>query len=94
MTLQGNGVQTHTPTSRAGSYGRLLRQWKGFVTSMQQTLRGVVLADVVKMCAKRGRQVRCIKGTAYEVDEAELRLYAEQLRADLEEAMQAELVPA
>ena len=45
------------------------------------------------MCEKGGRQVRCIKETAYEVDEAELQLYAEQLRADLEEAKKADLVP-
>ena len=93
MDLQGNGVQTHTLTSGAANYGRLLRQWKGFPTSMQQTLLGIVRADVVRMCQKGGPQVRCVKETAYEVDKAELQLYAEQLRADLEEAKKAELVP-
>ena len=37
--------------------------------------------------------MHCVKETAYEVDEAELQLYAEQLRADLAEAKKAELVP-
>ena len=59
---------------------------------MPQTLLGVVRADVVRMCEKGGRQVRCVKETAYEVDEAELQLYAEQLRANLEQAKKAELV--
>ena len=93
MNLQGNGAQTHILTSRAANYGRLLRQWKGFPTSMQQTLLGVVRADVVRMCEKGGRQVPCVEETAYEVDKAELQLYTEQLRADLEKAKKAELVP-
>ena len=93
MNLQGNGVHTYTRTSRAGNYGRLLRKWKGFQTCMQQTLLDVVRVDVVGMCEKGGRQVRCVKKTEYEVDKAELQLYAEQLRADLEEAKEAELVP-
>ena len=80
MNQQGDGVRTHTLTSRTGTYGRLLRQWKGFPTSIQQTLLDVVRADVVRMCEKGGRHVRCVKETAYEVDEAELQLYAEQLR--------------
>ena len=93
MNLQGNGTQTHTQMSRAANYGRLLRQWKGFPTSMQQTLLFVVRADVVRMCEKGVRQLRCVKDRAYEVDEAELQLYAQQLRADLAEAKQADLVP-
>ena len=54
---------------------------------------GVVRADEVRMCEKGGRQVRCVKDLAYEVDKAELQLYAEQWGADLEEAKNAELVP-
>ena len=36
--------------------------------------------------------MRCMKHTAYEVDEPELQLYAKQLWADLEQGKNAELV--
>ena len=45
------------------------------------------------MCEKGCRQVRRVKETAHEVNKAELQLYADQLRADLEEAKKPELVP-
>ena len=64
-------------TSRAVPYKMLSKQWKFFPTSMQQTLLGVVTADVVRMCEKAGQQVQCVKETVYEVDVAELQLYPE-----------------
>jgi len=78
-----------------GTYIRLLRQWKGMPTSMQQTLLGVIRTEVVRICKKyhRSQQVRCVQETAYAVDEAELQLYAEQLRMDLEKAVEEDLVP-
>ena len=93
MNPQGNGAQIHTLTSRAANYRRLLRQWKWSPKSRPQQWLGVVRGDVVRMCEKGGRQVRCGKEMAYGVDQAELQLYAEQLRADLEEEKQAEVVP-
>jgi len=64
-------------------------------TSMQQTLLGIIKAEVVRICKKHhhGQQVRCMQETAYAVDEAELQLYAEQLRMDLEKAAKEDLLP-
>ena len=93
MNLQGNGVQTHTLTSRAENYGTLCRQRKAIATSMLQTLLGVVRAYEVRICKKGGSQVPCVKETAYDVDKAGLQLYTQQLRVNFEEAKEAELVP-
>jgi len=78
-----------------GTYMRLLRQWKGMPTSMQQTLLGVIRAEVMRISKKHhhSQQVRCVQGTAYTMDKGELQLYAEQLRMDLERAAEEDLVP-
>jgi len=64
-------------------------------TSMQQTLLGVIRAEVVRICKKHyhGQQVRCVQEMAYVVDETELQLYAEQLHMDLEKVAEEDLVP-
>ena len=64
-------------------------------TSMQQTLLGIIRAEVVRICKKHhcSQQVPYVQETAYAVDQAELQLYAEQLRMDLEKAAEEDRVP-
>jgi len=64
-------------------------------TSMQQTLLGIIRAEVVRICKKHhcSQQVRCVQETAYAVDKAELQLYAEQLCMNLEKVAEEDLVP-
>ena len=71
---------------------RLLRQWKAFPTSMLTALLGVIRADIVKKSQKAGVKVRWVQDTAYDVDEEELREYAQQLREDLEKAATDDLL--
>ena len=75
-----------TRTNQLGHYLRLLLQWKAFPTTMRTTLLGVIRADIIIKSQKAGGKVRWVQDTAYDVDEEELREYAQQLRQDLEKA--------
>ncbi|KAF8428599.1 hypothetical protein EV426DRAFT_639895 [Tirmania nivea] len=59
---------------------------------MRTTLLSVIKADIVKKSQKVGLRVRWVQDTAYDVDEEELKEYAQQLRADLEKAGAEDLV--
>ena len=66
------------------TYFRLLRQWRDYPTSMQETILRRLRRDLKWKNEMAGVKVRYTKSTAYSVSQVEVQEYSQYLLEDVE----------
>ena len=73
-----------TLTTYTVTYFRLLRQWRLYPTSMQETILRRLRGDLKRKNEMAGVKVRYEKSTAYSVSQVEVQEYSQYLLEDVE----------
>ena len=85
--------QEHNANNLSVAYNRMLLQWKGFPTTLQETLLKVIRLGIIGHCQLHGKVVRWEQAESYKVDQDELDEYANDVAEELRSAEETHLIP-
>ncbi|KAF8419788.1 hypothetical protein BGX38DRAFT_1147427, partial [Terfezia claveryi] len=80
-------------TNSSVAFNRMLKQWEGLPTTLEQSLLKVIRLGILGHCQVHGKLLRWEQAESYSIDNDELDEYAKELAEDLKRAEQTHLIP-